>query len=182
MATVKNETLVCEVNVDSITFKHMERNSAGEFQVVGSASFACSSVPDMLENGDSFASMKAYGIRAFLNDRSSDFRKHGISAYMGAMQDVYDNLLVKGLYKAKRTGKAPSVDTLLIQAIAQLKGISAAQAEVSVKALTKEQRAKLAANPAVANLMKELAQVKREAEATNLDDLLSIETTEGEQA
>jgi hypothetical protein len=172
--TTKNEMLKCDLTADTVTFIHMVRNENGDF-VEGPTKplvFDCNDVEDTLVNGEGFASMKAYGLRAFVCDRSSDFRKHGIAAYMDAMQDVFDTTLAKGLFKAKKATKVGAIDPLLIAAIAELKSIELAQAEKSLKALSKEQRDSIAANAKVKELMAVLASEKASAEAVDLDDLL----------
>lgn len=171
MAT-KNEMLDCVVGSTDIRFEHKVRDENGDFKVVDSIGFDLDTIPEQLVNGDGYASMKAYGTRAFLMDRSSDSRKYGIPAYMEQMQHVFDTTLKLGLYKAKKASKAGGIDPLLVQAIASLKSIELNAAEVSIRALSKEQRELLSTNAKVKELMVELATDRATAEGVDLDDLM----------
>lgn len=171
----KTSQVTTVVAADSVTFVQQKRNAAGGWDTVDSFAVQCADVPDSLENGDSFASMKSYGIRAFLLDRASQFREHGEAAYMQAMRDHYKETLAVGIYKAKRasTGKASgAVDSLLAMAVAELRGMPLAQAQGALKAISAEQRKALAAQPAVVAKVAEL-RGQQAAGAAMAQDLLA---------
>lgn len=165
----KTEMLKCIVTDKSVTFQHVKR-AGDDWEVFEEMEVQCASVPDVLVDGDGFASMKAYGIRAFLSDRTSQFREYGIKHTMQEMQQVAA-MLQNGVYRAKRKASAVSDLDLLAQAIAAIKGLSLEVAKASVKALDKERQDKLRSQPAVAAKMAELRSAVAEAETVELDDL-----------
>ena len=170
----KTEMLKCVVTVDTVTFQHVKRNGE-EWQVAGELAIDCKSVPDKLEDRDGFASMKAYGIRAFLSDRTSQFREHGIQTTLAEMGAVYLQLR-SGIYRTKRSSSKKVNDRdIVAQAIAALKKVSMEVATASVKQLTAEQFESLKANPAVAAKVKELKAAVADAEVVDLDDLFATE-------
>lgn len=175
-----NDRIVCNVEADQITFvwqKKVIEGTSETWQQQADLNIQCNEVADRLENGDSFASMKAYGIRAFLSDRSSDYRKFGPEETMKAMASIYAETLAVGVYKAKRVtgGKAGGIDPLLVGAVAKLKKISDLQAMAALKAYSKDQREAIAKNPKVVDLMAELRAQAAQAETADLGDLFVIE-------
>jgi hypothetical protein len=165
----KTEMLRCNVGAEKLVFQHVERENE-EWVVVAELEMACANVPDRLEDGDGFASMKAYGIRAFVSDRTSQFRSYGIAHTMEEMQAVY-NMLCSGVYRAKRKAGAGNDLDLMAQAIADLKGVSIDRAKATVKALSKEQQASVRSNKEVAAKMLELRVEVDNAEVVDLGDL-----------
>lgn len=167
-----NDTLVF---ADQVAFRWKTRSKAdpSKWEVQDSFVVKCDEVPDQLVNGDDFASMKAYGIRAFLCDRSSDFRKYGAKAYFEAIQAAYASTLAVGVYKAQRESKARSagLDPLLVQAIADMKRITPDSAIASLKALSPEQLAGLKKHAAVQAAIQAAREALAEAEAVDLTDL-----------
>ena len=172
-----NDRITCEVLPQAVVFKHESKAVANGEEVWQEASrfeIACDSVSDKLENGDGFASMKAYGIRAFLLDRTSQFREFGPAVCMERIREHFNETLAVGIYKAKRaaTAKAGSLDPLLAQAVSDVKGIALDQALASLKALTPDQRKQIAANAKIAERIATLRQETAEADVVDLGDLL----------
>lgn len=165
----KTEMLKCVVGVDTVTFQHVKRTGE-EWAVEQEMIIDCNSIPDKLEDGDSFASMKAYGIRAFLSDRTSQFREFGIASTMAEMGAVYLQLR-SGVYRAKRKAAGKSDLDLLAQAVANVKGLTFEVAKASVKALDKDRQDRLRKAPAIAEALAELAKATAQAETVELDDL-----------
>lgn len=179
MATKRfpNDRITCEVTPEMVIFKHEKKVVDKDQEVWQEAdrfSIECDTVPEKLENGDSFASMKAYGIRAFLLDRTSQFREFGPVECLRRIQEHYLETLAVGIYKAKRATAAPkgSIDPLLAQAVAELKGLPVEQALASLKALTPDQRKQIASNAKIAERMATLRQETAEADVVDLGDLL----------
>lgn len=179
MATKRypNDRITCEVTPELVVFKHEKKavtNGDEVWQESDRFSIECSAVADRLENGDSFASMKAYGIRAFLLDRTSQFREFGPVECLRRIQEHYQETLAAGIYKAKRATASPkgAIDPLLAQAVAELKGLPVEQALASLKALTPDQRKQIASNAKIAERMASLRQETAEADVVDLGDLL----------
>lgn len=179
MATKRfpNDRITCEVTPQAVTFKHEVKaiaNGNETWQEVSRFEIPCDSVSDKLENGDSFASMKAYGIRAFLLDRTSQFREFGPAVCMERIQEHFNDTLAVDVYKARRAAaaKAGSLDPLLAQAVAELKGLPVEQALASLKALTPDQRKQIASNAKIAERMAALRQETADADIVDLGDLL----------
>lgn len=165
----KTEMLRCKVTVDAVVFEHVKRDGE-EWKVVDSLAVECANIPDKLEDGDSFASMKAYGIRAFLSDRTSQFREFGISSTLKEMTAVAEQLAA-GVYRSKRKAKKGNDIDLLARAVAELKQISIEVATATVKQLSAEKLAMLLANASVAEKMAEIKLATAQADAVELDDL-----------
>ena len=169
----KTDMIGCVVEVDQITFQYKVKQGE-EWQVVEELKLDCNAVPDQLVDGDGFASMRAYGIRAFISDRTSQLRSDSIpkTETMAAMREVYE-MLCQGLYRTKRSaGKKTSDLDLLAQAVADLKGLALEVATATVKALSKEKLDALRSNKQVADRVLELRKAVAAAEAVDLDDLL----------
>ena len=169
----KTEMLRCVVLEHAVTFEHVKRNG-DNWEVVDSLVIDCNAVPSRLEDGDGFASMKAYGIRAFLSDRTSQFREYGISKTLESMGEVYDQLKA-GIYRTKRKATGKSDLDLLAQAVANVKGLTFEVAKASVKALDKDRQDRLRKAPAIAEALAELAKATAQAETVELDDLFAGE-------
>lgn len=174
--TNPNEMLDTVVLAESVTFRAKERSKEDPTKWVVKQSFTveCANVPDRLVNGDDLAGMKSYGIRAFLCDRSSDVRSHGVYEYLKSIQENYEKTLAVGVYRAQRESKARSagLDPLLVQALVDLKGLTPETAIASLKALTPDQLTALKANPKIADAIKAARATAAEAEAVDLGDLL----------
>lgn len=128
-------------------------------------------VPDsLLCNDGSVTSAKAYGVRALLMDRASDFRAHGATAYIDEMERVFNTVLAVGRFDAERKASGPRVDTYLIQAVANAKGLDYAVAQAAVGKLNEEQRAAIAGK--LATEIQALKAAAAQAESVDLDDLL----------
>lgn len=171
-----NESLDTIVTATSVTFraKHRSKADPSQWEIVDTYVVECAAVAELLENGDQDpASMKAYGIRAFLCDRASDFRAHGVHAYLEAIKDGYAKTLAVGVYKAKRESKArqAGLDPLLVQAVADLKQLPVEAAIASLKALTPDQLAGVKANPKIVEAIQAAKLASLEAEAVDLGDL-----------
>lgn len=171
------EGTYCEHTVDKVTFLH-KAGVAGDRQswvVKGTFEIDLNKVPDkLLCNDGTVTSLKAYGARALLMDRASDFRKYGTAAYIAEMKRVCETLLYEGRFDAERGGNAaPKVCGFMAQALATAKKISVAQATASLAAITKEQRDKVAANLAteIAALKTAHKQAVLNANEVDLSDL-----------
>lgn len=179
MATKRfpNDRITCEVTPEAVCFKHESKvvsNGEENWQMQSVFEIMLSSVADRLENGDGFASMKAYGIRAFLLDRTSQFREFGPAVCMERIREHFNETLAVGIYKAKRAASAPkgALDPLLAQAVSDVKGIALDQALASLKALTPDQRKQIASNAKIAAALAVLRQETAEADVVDLADLL----------
>lgn len=138
------EGTYCEHTVDKVVFLH-KAGVAGDRQTweeKGRFEIDLNKIPDkLLCNDGSITSLKAYGARALLMDRASDFRKFGTAAYIAEMKRVHDTLLIEGRFDAERgSSAAPKVCQYLAQALAEVKKIDVAVATASLAAISKEQR------------------------------------------
>lgn len=121
-------------------------------------------------------SLAGYGLQKLLQDRTSQVAGDVI-AKLTAMEAEANRLKESGQWSerkeaAERTPRG-KVDNFLARAIAELKGIPVVQAEASVKALEKEQREALSANPKVADIIARLKAEAKDAQAADLSDLLA---------
>jgi len=175
------EGTYCEHSTDSVTFLH-KAGVAGDratWKVLGSYTVDLAKIPDnLLCNDGTVTSLKAYGARALLMDRASDFRKFGTAAYIEEMKRVCEELLYNGRFDAERgkAAAAPKVCQFLAQALAEVKKIDLAVATASLAKIDKDQRdviaGKLAAR--VAELKAEHKAALVAAEEVDLTDLFEV--------
>lgn len=122
-------------------------------------------------------SLAGYGLQKLLQDRTSQVSGDAV-AKLTAMEEEANRLMTSGQWSERKEAaeRAPrvKVDNYLARAIAQLKDIPVAQAEASVKALDKEQRDALSANPKVADVIAQLKAAAKDAQAADLSDLLAV--------
>lgn len=130
-------------------------------------------VPDqLLCNDGSVTSAKAYGVRALLCDRASDFRSHGVIEYVKEIERVFGLTLALGRFDAERAaaaGRKATVSVYLAQAVANVKGMEIGQAMAALGKLDKDQLALIKEK-----LAKEVAALELAANSETIDltDLL----------
>ena len=169
----KISQIACTMDHDNVTFLYQTRNDDDSWYTVESVKFDCSLVKDKVyEDGESFL---AYGVRAWLADRTSQFRKVGSELeVLKAMQDYWamatDPQEPRWNQKRSVSAKA-SIDPALVRLIAELAGISEAVAMENVKKASKETLEALKVKYAeqYQKIAKEIAQ---EAGSVDLNDLL----------
>ena len=169
----KISQIACTMKHDAVTFLYQTRNDDDSWYTVESIKFDCSLVKDVVyENGESFL---AYGVRAWLADRTSQFRKVGSELeVLKAMQEYWamatDPQEPRWNQKRASAAKA-SIDPAMVRLIAELTGISEAVAMENVKKASKETLEALKAKYAekYQAIAKEIAQ---EAGSVDLNDLL----------
>lgn len=161
--SIKTEQLknVIDAAALTVTAQHLMRNGE-EWVVATEHTFDATALPDHIRDH-----VTAYGIKAFLGDRTSDFRKLGIPAAMEAMTDLWALMEAGQLSKPRQAGGG--VDRALIHLVANLKGESLIWAEAQLKALPKESRQAIAEKHA-----KELAKVRAELATANEGDLTDL--------
>lgn len=169
-AKVKTETVACDHNTQQVVFKH-KAGPAGDqknWPVVGTLVIDLTKIPANLAcNDGTVTSLAAYGARALLMDRASDFRKYGAVEYMKEMERVYNEVLLVGRFDAERKASGPRIDPALVQAVAQAKGLDLATAQAAVAKLSDDQRTAIAGK-----LATEIAAIKA-AKVEVADDLLA---------
>lgn len=124
MAT-KTERMICDMNNGMVTYKYQTLGSDGESWVTtDSREFAVSDVADLVYvDGEAKVTMLAYGVRAWLADRTSQFRKLGGRAVLEAMDDYWETAKEGQWTKRKGSTRSAGPDMALAQVIADLKGI-----------------------------------------------------------
>ena len=169
----KISQIACTMDHDIVTFLYQTRNDDDSWYTVESVKFDCSLVKDKVyEDGESFL---AYGVRAWLADRTSQFRKVGSELeVLKAMQENWAMATdpTEPRWNQKRAVSAKtSIDPALVRLIAELTGISEAVAMENVKKASKETLDALKVKYAeqYQKIAKEIAQ---EAGSVDLNDLL----------
>lgn len=113
-----------------------------------------------------------YGIKALLSDRTSDI-SFGTGATpeqkMEAWGEVAE-LLKAGTWERERKAGAPVVSAE-VEALAQLKSISVAEAQTALRKYDKATKEKILANPKIAELAKQIKEARTKAETLDLGDL-----------
>ena len=169
----KTSQIACDFVGSKVVFVYQTRNDDDSWADVSKAEFDTSLVKDKVyENGESFL---AYGVRAWLADRTSQFRKVGSELeVLKAMQEYWamatDPTEPRWNQKRAVSGKA-SIDPALVRLISELTGISEAVAMENVKKASKETLEALKVKYAeqYQKIAKEIAQ---EAGSVDLNDLL----------
>ena len=169
----KTSQITCDFVGSKVVFIYQTRNDDDSWADVSKAEFDTSLVKDKVyEDGESFL---AYGVRAWLADRTSQFRKVGSELeVLKAMQEYWamatDPTEPRWNQKRASAGKA-SIDPALVRLIAELAGISEAVAMENVKKASKETLEALRAKYAekYQAIAKEIA---KEAGSVDLNDLL----------
>ena len=169
----KISQIACTMDHDIVTFLYQTRNDDDSWYTVETATFDTNLVKDIVyENGESFL---AYGVRAWLADRTSQFRKVGSELeVLKAMQEYWAMATdsQEPRWNQKRaSGNKASIDPALVRLIAELTGISEAVAMENVKKASKETLEALKVKYAeqYQKIAKEIAQ---EAGSVDLNDLL----------
>ena len=169
----KISQIACTMNHDVVTFLYQTRNDDDSWYTVESVKFDCSLVKDKVyEDGESFL---AYGVRAWLADRTSQFRKVGSELeVLKAMKDYWEMATdpTEPRWNQKRAVSAKaSIDPAMVRLIAELAGISEAVAMENVKKASKEVLEALRIKYAeqYKEILKDIAQ---EAGSVDLNDLL----------
>lgn len=134
---MKNSQIKCIVEGLNISFLHQIRDSEGEWKTEKELDFCSENLPAAMREH-----MEGYGLRALLQDRASDFRKHGESEYLKAISEYYD-LFASGILK-KAVVRKGGIDRALVQLIAELKSKPLVWAEAQLKAVPKEVKEALA--------------------------------------
>ena len=169
----KLSQIACDFVGSKVKFAYQTRNDDDSWCTVETAEFDTNLVKDVVyENGESFL---AYGVRAWLADRTSQFRKVGSELeVLKAMQDYWamatDPTEPRWNQKRSVSGKA-SIDPAMVRLIAELTGISEAVAMENVKKASKETLEALRAKYAE-QYQKIAKEIASEAGSVDLNDLL----------
>jgi hypothetical protein len=119
--------------------------------------------------------LMGYGLQKLLQDRTSQLVGGPLVKINGMEKEAARLHETKQWSErkesAERTPRA-KVCNLLAQAVALVQGIPVAQAEASLKALDKDIRARVAANPRVVATLETLKAEAKDAAAVDLGDLL----------
>lgn len=129
--------------------------------VVEEESFDARSVADNIKTN-----VALYGLSKLLQDRSSDTDTG--PEKLAAMREVYE-MLKAGQWEKQRVAGAPVVSAE-VEALAELKSISVAQAQAALRKYTKEQREKILSNEKIVEKAKAI-RAARDTADVSLDDL-----------
>lgn len=127
-----------------------------------------------LMDSDMFTQLALHGLSQKVGDASAGFSKlQDFSGAFGAMQQVVDNLY-SGQWSTRGQGGGLSD---LVQAICELRGVDAEQAQAAVDGMDEEQLKKVTSHPQVKAKIADIkaARLAKAAEnAPDLDDLLDL--------
>ena len=152
--------LSVELKADDATVnvQVIERESG---EVVESETFQAREVADNIKTN-----VALYGLSKLLQDRSSDTDSG--PEKLDAMREVF-SMLKGGQWEKERKAGAPVVSAE-VEALAQLKKITVAQAQAALRKYTKEQREKILGNAAIVAKAKEIRDARQGVEVS-FDDL-----------
>lgn len=174
-----NNTTAANVVVDLVS----RANEDVPFDIEETFSFPVDPVAGPLEMSDGIMSIAAYGLMKLIQDRTSSLTKKALSE-MGlegreaqlervkGFKEVYE-LFESGKWNVRKpSAKKDSISNYLVEAIAELKGITSLQARAALQGLTKEQREPMAELPQVKAIIDRLKAEAKEASA-NGENLLA---------
>lgn len=130
--------------------------------VVETAEFAGADVHTNLRNN-----VALYGLSKLLQDRTSEVPTG--PGKVAAMKELMEQFK-SGTWTAERKAGAPVVSAE-VEAVAELKGCTTAEAQLSLKGYDVETRKKILANPKVVALAQEIRGRRTAATPTDLSDL-----------
>jgi hypothetical protein len=115
--------------------------------------------------------MDGYGAAKFVMDRTSQVPAAS-SDKLAAMQEYWDLAMSGQLQKPREGGAGPTVSPF-VEALAEIKGVSVADIQRSLRKYTAEQRASIEANPTVSAAIEKVKARRAAAseEGISLDDL-----------
>lgn len=169
----KTSQIACNFTGSKVEFAYQTRNDDDSWATVETATFDTNLVKDKVyEDGESFL---AYGVRAWLADRTSQFRKVGSELeVLKAMQEYWAMATdpQEPRWNQKRaSGNKTSIDPAMVRLIAELTGISEAIAMENIKKASKETLEALRAKYAE-QYQKIAKEIASEAGSVDLNDLL----------
>lgn len=166
-----------DTNEVTVTEYRGEKFSDENVEIVSVHTFAIADVPAELAAGDTVKSLAGYGLQKLLQDRTSQIKDAGEKVV--AMQALFSEFLCAGLWKTpakERTstggGSRRKITATLAQAVADLLGSTALEAEANLKALAKEKFDLIMANEKVVARVAELQAELATADGSSLDDLI----------
>lgn len=140
-----------------------KNEESGEMEVLDSETFDVATI----EQAGLGSQVALYGLSKVLQDRASS--ESGPDK-LEAMKSEYDQL-AQGQWKSTGGGQGSGGISPVVEAIANLKGISLNAAAKSYKALSKQQKEAVKANPQVAE---EIERVKAERQSSGEADLTDL--------
>lgn len=153
--------LAVELAVDAglVKVEVIERESGN---VVTNRDFDSNELPESIR-----PQVGLYGLSKLLQDRSSDTDSG--PEKLDAMSEVFE-MLKAGQWERERKTGAPVVSAE-VEALAELKSITVAQAQAALRKYTKDQRDKILSNPTIVEKAKAI-RASRETTEVDLGDLV----------
>lgn len=147
------------------------KGTGEDWQALDSADFDYSKLPEDMQR-----QMGLYGLRKALMDRTSEYSTPMQDAgdprvKIDAMQDLWEGLFLRGQWKAERKGSGGGGVPLVVEAIAEHKDVSVAQAQKAWKQQTDEQKETIKENPEIAAIMRRLQDERAQEDEVDLSDL-----------
>jgi len=140
-------------------------------EILRTLTISADEVNDMLKNGDADESVKLYGIRKLLQERSSS--EKDTDAKFDTMLETAE-ILKDGKWKSDEVRtRVPQIDPVFAQAVANVRGKPLGKIVVALQNLSKEQRDAMRKHPEVVAQMEALkADIAAESDSDALGDLL----------
>ena len=140
-------------------------------EVLRTLTIGADEVPDNLKDGEDENSVKLYGIRKLLQERSSSEKDPDTK--FDSMLDTAE-VLKSGLWKSDEVRtRVPQIDPVFAQAVANVRGKPLASIVVALQNLTKEQRDGMRNHPEVIREMEAIKSASAaDAGGDALGDLL----------
>jgi len=156
---------------ESAVIFHWGHGSGDDWTEVERKTYPVDTLPEGIRH-----TLLLYGLNKALSDRTSEQAKlvkdqQDPAPRIEAMDEVY-NLFASNQWKADRSGGGASGVPVVVEAIAEVKGIDIPEAQRSWKATDEETREAIKANETVQAKMEEIRDRRKEqTETTDLSDL-----------
>ena len=136
-------------------------------QIIKTAELDAATIPDELHSGEKVFSLKQYGLKKIVQDRSSDEKDKAVK--FDEMLETYKQLQegvwrVAGEARESTPRGSKSVDPFLAAAVAEVSGKTILEVSVALQAKTKDERKALLEHPKVKPVYDRL-----KAETSNVD-------------
>lgn len=147
------------------------KGTGDEWYAIDRVSFEVDELPSEM-----YRQMALYGARKALMDRTSDQsdpmqKADDPRVKIDAMIDLWDRLFMQGQWKEPSKASGGGGPPLVVEAIAEYKGVSVAQAQKAWKAQDDDQKAKIQENEEIKAIMERKQAERQQSEPVDLDDL-----------
>jgi len=159
--TPRYERIDIDLDSEVVVFTHQRRVSLDtswkDAEVVRTVEVTLSEIPELLQDGDSTITAKAHGVSTVCQQRSSG--QPDTTLRLAEYEATIDNLKA-GIWRAAAQPRGAQISTEVVQALANVQGITVLQANAALQQMDSEARKTVRESQAIVT---EVARIKAEA-------------------